>query len=77
MKSNTANGEEINVSGYGIKDVKHKMFGGTTNGDLTVTIVYARPKKYSKNEIDQLKIINTTKNQDVQEFENIVNKELN
>jgi DnaJ-class molecular chaperone len=77
LKSNTANGEEINVSGFGIKNIKHKMFGGTANGDLVVTIVYARPKKYSKAEIEKLKTINVDKNNDVEEFEKIVSKEVN
>jgi DnaJ-class molecular chaperone len=76
MKSNTANGEEINVSGFGIKNIKHKMFGGNANGDLIVTIVYARPKKYSRSEIEKLKAINTNKNPDVEEFEQIVSKEV-
>jgi molecular chaperone DnaJ len=76
MKPNTANGEEINVSGFGIKNIKHKIFSGSTNGDLVVTIVYARPKKYSKSEIEKLKVINTTRNPDVEEFEKIVSKEL-
>jgi DnaJ-class molecular chaperone len=52
------------------------MFGGNVNGDLVVTIVYARPKKYSKSEIEKLKIINTNKNQEVAEFEKIVSKEI-
>jgi DnaJ-class molecular chaperone len=77
MKSNTANGEEINVSGYGIKNTKHKLFGGSANGDLVITIVYARPKKYSKVEIDKLKSMNNSINQDVAEFEKIVSKEIN
>jgi DnaJ-class molecular chaperone len=77
MKPNTANNEEINVSGYGIKNIKHKMFGGNANGDLIVTIVYARPKKYSKLEIEKMKSINNNKNPDVEEFERIVSKELN
>jgi DnaJ-class molecular chaperone len=76
MKSNTANGEEINVSGFGIKNIKHKMFGGTGNGDLVINIVYASPKKYSKAEIEKLKSINTTKNQEVEEFERLVSKEV-
>jgi DnaJ-class molecular chaperone len=76
MKSNTANGEDITVSGFGIKNIKRKMFNGNNNGDLVVTIVYARPKKYTKSEIDQLKQVNTNSNPDVDNFNNTVSKEL-
>jgi molecular chaperone DnaJ len=76
IKSNTANGEEITVSGFGIKDVKHKIFSGNTNGDLVITIVYARPKRYSHSELNKLKEINQSANPDVEDFNKTVSKEL-
>ncbi|MDR3330319.1 MAG: hypothetical protein LBS76_03490 [Mycoplasmataceae bacterium] len=76
IKSNIANGEEITVSGYGIKDVKRKIFSGNANGDLVITIVYAKPKHYSHSELSKLKEINNSPNPDVEAFNNTVSKEL-
>ncbi|GHU34377.1 hypothetical protein FACS1894166_11740 [Bacilli bacterium] len=77
LKSNTANGEEITVSGFGIKNLKHKMFGGNANGDLVISIVYAKPKKYNKADIEHLREINKEPNKEVDEFYDIISKELN
>jgi molecular chaperone DnaJ len=76
LKSNTANGEEITVSGFGIKGIKHRMFGANNNGDLVVTIIYARPKKYSKQQIEQLKNVNMEINHDVEKFNEEMTKEI-
>ncbi|GHU46975.1 hypothetical protein FACS1894218_0430 [Bacilli bacterium] len=76
LKQNTANGEEITVSGFGIKGLKHKMFGGNANGDLVINIVYAKPKKYNKTDIEQLKNLNSEPNKEVDEFYEIIGKEL-
>jgi molecular chaperone DnaJ len=72
LKENTYNGEEITVSGYGIKN-KSKVFG---SGDLIVTVVYAKPKYYTKNDIDKLKQINIGDNKNVIDFINIAKKEV-
>lgn len=74
----TANGEEITVSGYGIKNIKHKMFGGSANGDLIVKIEYAKPARYSKHTIDQLKEINREiENDDVLSYYRQIEREVN
>ncbi|MDR2823154.1 MAG: DnaJ domain-containing protein [Mycoplasmataceae bacterium] len=76
LKSNTANGEEITVSGFGIKNGRKKMFGGHDNSDLVITIVYARPIKYSKADIEKLRQINNQINPDVEEYNKLIEKEL-
>jgi len=76
LKSNTANGEKITLSGFGIKNLKKKVFGGTANGELVVNIVYARPAHYSKEQLEQLKKISKTVNDDVEDYINVINKEL-
>jgi molecular chaperone DnaJ len=76
LKSNTANGEEINVAGFGIKDLRKKMFGGKENGDLVITIVYARPIKYSKAILEKLKEVSDLNNPEVDEYNKLIEKEL-
>ncbi|MDR3163469.1 MAG: molecular chaperone DnaJ [Mycoplasmataceae bacterium] len=76
LKSNTANGEQITLSDFGIKNVRKRMFGGTGNGDLIITVVYARPIHYSRSEIEQLRKINTNNNPDVEEYNKLIEKEL-
>jgi molecular chaperone DnaJ len=76
LKSNTANGEQITLSDFGIKNSHKKMFGGTSNGDLIITIVYARPIHYSRTEIEQLRKINNDMNPDVEEYNKLIEKEL-
>lgn len=72
----TANGEEIIVSGYGIKDIKHKMFNKKDNGDLLINIVYARPNKYTPMELKKLKELADIPNTDVDEYNDLIAKEL-
>lgn len=72
----TANGEEIIISGYGIKDIKHKVFNKKANGDLLITIVYARPNKYTTAQLKKLKELADIPNQDVEEYNNLISKEL-
>jgi molecular chaperone DnaJ len=76
LKSNTANGEEITLSGFGIKNMRKKMFGGHENGDLIITIVYARPIKYTKADIEKLRQVNSQVNPDVEEYNKLIEKEL-
>jgi molecular chaperone DnaJ len=76
LKSNTANGEQITVSGMGIKNIKHRMFNVKSNGDLFITIVYARPIKYSSEDIKKLKQINNNKNPEIEEYNKVLSKEL-
>jgi molecular chaperone DnaJ len=76
LKSNTANGEEITVSSYGIKDARKKMFGGKDNGDLVITIVYARPIKYSKAILEKLREISNLANPEVDDYNKLIEKEL-
>jgi molecular chaperone DnaJ len=76
LKSNTANGEEITVSSYGIKDIRKKMFGGKDNGDLVITVVYARPIKYSKSILEKLKEVSNLNNPEVDEYNKLIEKEL-
>lgn len=77
VKPNTANGEEITVSGFGIKNTKHRMFGGNANGDLIVKIQYAKPAHYSKHDLEKLREINNqTQNSDVEEYYKQIQKEV-
>jgi molecular chaperone DnaJ len=77
IKSNTANGEEITLSGFGIKNAKRRMFGGNSNGDLIVKIEYARPSSYSKHDLEKLREINqTTKNDDVENYYRQIEREV-
>lgn len=78
VKPNTANGDEITVSGFGIKGIRHKMFGGNANGDLIVKIQYAKPSRYSKHDLEKLREINNqVENDDVQNYYRQIEKEIN
>jgi molecular chaperone DnaJ len=72
LKSNTANGEEITVGGFGINNNK-KL---STKGDLIVKIVYAKPNKYNKDELNKIKDL-IKENDDVKQYESIFTKEIN
>jgi molecular chaperone DnaJ len=74
LKTNTANGDKITISGYGINTNK-KMFNAS-RGDLVATIVYAKPNTYSKEEIEKLKQINKKSNPKVEEYIKIIEKEI-
>ena len=70
------NGEEIKVSGYGIKDLKKGIFGKHTNGDLILTVVYASPNKYDKNQLEQLEKLASQTNDEVESYKKAIAKEL-
>ena len=72
----TKNGEEIKVSGYGIKDLKHGFFGKHTNGDLILEVVYASPNKYSKEQLKKLEELASEPNDEVESFKKVVEREL-
>ena len=72
----TKNGEEIKVSGYGIKDLKHGLFGKHTNGDLMLEVVYASPNKYSKSQLEKLEELAAVPNEEVESFKKVVEREL-
>ncbi|GHU51719.1 chaperone protein DnaJ [Bacilli bacterium] len=75
LKPNTYNGEQITVGDYGIKNAKSKILSNS-NGDLVVTIVYAKPKNYNKDKLAQLRNINDGTNSEVDNFINKVRKEI-
>ena len=54
LPPNTANGDKLTISGFGIKDMKKHMFGKTTNGDIEITVKYARPNLYTQSEVELL-----------------------
>ena len=72
----TKNGEEIKVSGYGIKDLKKGLFGKQTNGDLILEVVYASPNKYSKSQLAKLEELASETNDEVEAFKKVVEREL-
>ena len=72
----TKNGEEIKVSGYGIKDYKKGIFGKLSNGDLFLKVVYASPNKYSKSEYQKLEELASIPNPEVDNFKKKIEKEL-
>lgn len=76
LKSKTANGEKITVSGYGIQGIKKKAFGREANGDLEATIVYARPNNYTAKQLKDLEELANIPNADVQEYNQQIEKEL-
>jgi molecular chaperone DnaJ len=77
IKPNTANGEEITVSGFGVKGIKHRMFGSNANGDLIVKVEYARPARYSKHDLERLREINKhMENSDVDNYYKLIEKEI-
>ena len=71
----TKNGEEIKVSGYGIKDLKHGIFKHS-NGDLILEVVYASPNKYSKSQLAKLEELASEPNDEVESFRKVIEREL-
>lgn len=65
LPSRTEHNAQFEVGNMGIKDGARSTFG-RKNGDLIVTIKYAKPADYDKTKKDQLKsILNDSKNYDV------------
>lgn len=77
LKPYTANGEQIIIANYGIKSTKKGLFAKSSNGDLYVNIVYAKPNKYSADELTKLKELSNLNNSSVDKFYKDVEKELN
>ena len=77
IKPNTANGEQITVSNFGIKNIKSHVFGKQTNGDLKLNIVYSRPNAYNSKQLKTIEPLADIENSDVKEYNQAVEKELN
>lgn len=77
LSAGTADGETIEIANAGIKNGKSKMFG-KANGDLIAIIRYAKPQKYSKDDLKALnKILNDNNNNDqVKRFYDQAKKEI-
>ncbi|MDR0856900.1 MAG: molecular chaperone DnaJ [Mycoplasmataceae bacterium] len=75
LKPNTANNEKVTIPGFGIKNLSKRVLG-KANGDLILTVVYAAPKKYSKEEIEKIKELNQQPNKDVENYIKLIEKEL-
>lgn len=77
IHAQTSVGDELTISGHGIKNIKKKMFHANgINGDLVVVFEYAKPKHYSRDEIEKLKNINNTPNPYVEQYEKMISKEI-
>lgn len=78
LTAGTADGERLEISQAGIKNIKSKMFGGKSNGDLTVIIKYARPQKYDKEQAKTLNKVLTDagENDEVKDFIKRAKKEI-
>ena len=77
IKPNTANGEQITVSNFGIKNIKSHVFGKQTNGDLKLNIVYSRPNAYNSKQLKTIELLADIENSEVKEYNQAVEKELN
>ena len=75
IKPHTANGDKIILSGCGIKPNKKGLFGHTL-GDLVATVVYAKPNKYSSEELKKIKELSNMENPQVEKFYKDIAKEL-
>lgn len=76
LKPGTANGEQITIANCGIKSNKKGLFSHGSNGDLYVNIVYAKPNKYSSEQVNKLKELSDMENSQVNKFYKDVEKEL-
>lgn len=78
LSAGTADGERIEVSNAGVKDIKSKAFGGKANGDLIVIIKYATPQRYSKDEIKTINKVleDNNDNPEVKNFYKQARKEI-
>ena len=77
IKPNTANGEQITFSNFGIKNIKSHIFGKQTNGDLKLNIVYSRPNAYNSKQLKTIEPLADIENSEVKEYNQAVEKELN
>ncbi|MDE6477110.1 MAG: molecular chaperone DnaJ [Mycoplasmoidaceae bacterium] len=75
IKPHTANGDQIIISGFGIKSNKKGLFGHSS-GDLVATIVYAKPNKYSQDQLKKIKELSNIDNPQVEKFYKDIKKEL-
>lgn len=76
IKPNTANGEQITLSNYGIKNIKSHMFGRQSNGDLKLNIVYSRPNDYNSKQLEKIAELANIENDEVKEYNKMLEKEL-
>lgn len=78
LPEGSEDGKEIEVSNCGIKGTKKKLFGGSANGPLIAVIKYAKPNKYSKDDLKKLQeIANTNKeNSQVNKYYENAKKEI-
>ena len=76
IKPNTANGEQITLSNYGIKNIKSHMFGQKSNGDLKLNIVYSRPNSYNSKQLEKISELANIENNEVNKYNKMLEKEL-
>ena len=76
IKPNTANGEQIVLSNYGIRNIKSHVFGRSTNGDLKINIVYSRPNDYNSKQLEKIAELADIENSEVNEYNKMLEKEL-
>lgn len=76
IKPNTANGEQITLNNYGIKNIKSRMFGQQSNGDLKLNIVYSRPNSYNSKQLEKISDLADIENSEVNEYNKMLEKEL-
>lgn len=77
LDAGTPNLTEIELDNAGIKNIKKKMFG-KENGVLIAIIKYAKPNKYSKSEMETLKKVceTTNENNEVKKYYDAAKKEV-
>ncbi|GMO14877.1 MAG: J domain-containing protein [Mycoplasmoidaceae bacterium] len=73
IKPGTENGEQVIVSGSGIC-IKKNLF--SSKEDLIAVIIYAKPTKYSKSDLDKLKDLAAQKNSEVEAYLKKVTNEI-
>ena len=76
IKPNTANGEQIVLSNYGIKNIKSHVFSRQPNGDLKLNIVYSRPNNYNSKQLEKIAELANIENNEVNEYNKMLEKEL-
>lgn len=79
IPANTRNGETLKIPKYGIRsDKKKSLFSSSTEGNLYITVMYAQPNNYDKDDIQKLKEIlaKYPKNKETIEWNNQIAKEI-
>lgn len=79
IPANTRNGETLKIPKYGVRlDKKKSLFSTSTDGNLYITIMYAKPNSYDKLDIEKLKeVLNKNpNNKDTIEWNNQILKEI-